>query len=410
MSRDGDPSHDDPPWYIFRDLLKDNCNEWGARKRAGFAERAQRRATRCLLNPACNFRRSAPRSTIRTRSARTTTTRCSARAAGRAAVSARRRTYGPTHGNRHKARARALLPELPPAAAHADDEPRPLRPMLRRAELAWNHGQSQQDQKELKELYVDLEMFDSQLWIRAGYQTIVWGKTELFRNQDQFNPQDIGLASLAEPRGVAHLALGAARRLVVLRRRARSRTCAPRWPSNFDEYQSTDLGVCGEPYTAARRVRALDGLIAHGYLGVGLAGCRASAGRLEQLEGDRGRRSRRVALGPLQLRGHRLLRLPGHARGSRTSFTYSRNVDPSLRPPSPHRDRGKCRNGNERHCLDRRERPRRSTTRTSSSSRRSARTPLRWRRISTRPRASRTSSAARRSPRRAEPRSSSRST
>jgi len=24
----------------------------------------------------------------------------------------------------------------------------------------------------------------------------VWGKTELFRNQDQFNPQDIGLASL----------------------------------------------------------------------------------------------------------------------------------------------------------------------------------------------------------------------
>ena len=39
-------------------------------------------------------------------------------------------------------------------------------------------------------------MFDSALWIRVGKQAVVWGKTELFRNQDRWNPQDLALASL----------------------------------------------------------------------------------------------------------------------------------------------------------------------------------------------------------------------
>ena len=39
-------------------------------------------------------------------------------------------------------------------------------------------------------------MLDNRLWMRLGRQTIVWGKTELFRSQDQFNPQDLGLSSL----------------------------------------------------------------------------------------------------------------------------------------------------------------------------------------------------------------------
>ena len=42
----------------------------------------------------------------------------------------------------------------------------------------------------------DLELLDSRLWLRIGKQSIVWGKTELFRTTDQFNPQDIALASL----------------------------------------------------------------------------------------------------------------------------------------------------------------------------------------------------------------------
>ena len=60
----------------------------------------------------------------------------------------------------------------------------------------WNRGGSQQDEKEFKEGYLDMEFFDSRLWIRAGKQNIVWGKTELFRTTDQFNPVDLALASL----------------------------------------------------------------------------------------------------------------------------------------------------------------------------------------------------------------------
>jgi hypothetical protein len=39
-------------------------------------------------------------------------------------------------------------------------------------------------------------VLDSRLWMRLGLQNIVWGKTELFRTTDQFNPQDLALASL----------------------------------------------------------------------------------------------------------------------------------------------------------------------------------------------------------------------
>ena len=61
---------------------------------------------------------------------------------------------------------------------------------------AFNRGSSQNDEGELKEVYLDIEMFDSRLWMRVGKQTIVWGKTELFRTTDQFNPQDFALANL----------------------------------------------------------------------------------------------------------------------------------------------------------------------------------------------------------------------
>ena len=67
---------------------------------------------------------------------------------------------------------------------------------FRESERAWNRGASQQDTKELKEAYVDIEVLDSRLWMRFGLQNIVWGKTELFRTTDQFNPTDLALASL----------------------------------------------------------------------------------------------------------------------------------------------------------------------------------------------------------------------
>jgi hypothetical protein len=64
------------------------------------------------------------------------------------------------------------------------------------SDRAWNRGSSQRQTRELKEAYLDIELLDSNLWLRVGKQTIVWGKTELFRTIDQFNPQDLGLASL----------------------------------------------------------------------------------------------------------------------------------------------------------------------------------------------------------------------
>src|SRR5262249_12382776 len=60
---------------------------------------------------------------------------------------------------------------------------------------AWNRGASQQRTKEVKEAYVDLETLDRRLWMRLGLQNIVWGKTEVFRTTDQFNPQDLALSS-----------------------------------------------------------------------------------------------------------------------------------------------------------------------------------------------------------------------
>ena len=96
-------------------------------------------------------------------------------------------------------------------------------------ELAWNHGASQ-DEHELKEAYLDIELFDSRLWLRVGKQTIVWGKTELFRTTDQFNPQDVALSLAAVPRGVAHRALVGARRSSRSTTSVRSRTCASSSP------------------------------------------------------------------------------------------------------------------------------------------------------------------------------------
>ena len=68
---------------------------------------------------------------------------------------------------------------------------------FRESKLAWNLGASQEDLQVVREAYVDMEVLDGALWGRLGYQTIVWGKTELFRNQDRWNPTDLGAGPLA---------------------------------------------------------------------------------------------------------------------------------------------------------------------------------------------------------------------
>lgn len=137
-------------------------------------------------------------------------------------------------------------------------------------ELAWNRGASQ-DEWELKEAYVDLEMMDSRLWIRIGKQNIVWGKTELFRTTDQFNPVDIGLASLPSLEE-SRIALWSMRAVYSLFDIGPLEDVRIEVAVNFDDFEPMDTGRCGEPYTIWPICVKSTGLWAHGTSGVGIAG------------------------------------------------------------------------------------------------------------------------------------------
>jgi hypothetical protein len=139
------------------------------------------------------------------------------------------------------------------------------------SELSWNRGASQEDEKELKELYADLELLDSRLWFRIGKQNIVWGKTELFRTTDQFNPQDLALASLPSLEE-SRIALWSARTVYSLYEVGPLDDTRLELAVNFDEMEPTDLGRCGEPYTPNPVCDKTSGLFAHGLAGFGLAG------------------------------------------------------------------------------------------------------------------------------------------
>jgi len=142
---------------------------------------------------------------------------------------------------------------------------------FREAELKWNRGASQQQTKELKEAYLDIELFDSRLWLRLGKQSIVWGKTELFRTTDQFNPQDLALATLPSLEE-SRIALWALRAVWSLYQVGPLEDVRLEFAANIDHFEGADFGQCGEPYTvnAACNIRA--GLFAHGISGFGLSG------------------------------------------------------------------------------------------------------------------------------------------
>jgi hypothetical protein len=144
-------------------------------------------------------------------------------------------------------------------------------PHFSESDLSWNRGASQDQTKELKELYFDLEFFDSRLWVRAGKQNIVWGKTELFRTTDQFNPQDLALASLPTLEE-SRIGLWALRGVWSFYDVGPLQDVRLEMAMNYDEFQPSDLGVCGEPYTIDLVCGGSFGLQIHGVLGLGLAG------------------------------------------------------------------------------------------------------------------------------------------
>jgi len=139
-------------------------------------------------------------------------------------------------------------------------------------ERAWNRGASQQDNKELKEAYVDMEFLDSRLWLRAGLQNIVWGKTELFRTTDQFNPIDIALSGPLAGLEESRIALWSARLVYSFYNVGPLDDVRFEFAANLDDFEPVDLGACGEPYTLNLVCGIPTGLWAHGLLGVGIAG------------------------------------------------------------------------------------------------------------------------------------------
>ena len=152
------------------------------------------------------------------------------------------------------------------------------------ADLEWNHGGDQRPWDELKEAYVDLETLDGRLWMRFGKQDIVWGKTELFRTTDQFDPQDLALSSLPSLEE-SRIALWSARAVYSFYDVGPLEDVRLEVAANFDRFYPTDLGKCGEPYTVWLVCGKTFGLWGHGIAGAGIAGERRPPAGYQSIKG-----------------------------------------------------------------------------------------------------------------------------
>jgi hypothetical protein len=216
-------------------------------------------------------------------------------------------------------------------------------------ELAWNRGGSQQDEKEFKEGYLDMEFFDSRLWVRAGKQNIVWGKTELFRTTDQFNPADLALASLPSLEE-SRIALWSVRGVWSFYDIGPLEDVRLELAVNLDDVEPADIGRCGEPFTALVACNKTTALWAHGLFGVALAGERRaeswwkSASGLEyggRLEFRTGRFSFQIS----DFYGYEDLPYVNRIN------SFERRVDAETGRPVRAKATGRCTTGFEDDCL-----------------------------------------------------------
>ncbi len=211
---------------------------------------------------------------------------------------------------------------------------------FRQAELEWNRGASQQDEKELKEAYLDLEMFDSRLWLRVGKQQIVWGKTELFRTTDQFNPQDFALASLPSLEE-SRIALWALRGVWSFYDVGPFEDVRLEVAINYDQFEPADLGRCGEPYTPLPVCDKTFGLQAHSFAGLAIAGERRPPNPWNSWKGlEVGARMEwrwgRFSFALTDFYGF------NDTPYTQTIYRYSRNVDPRTGRPRRLERTGSC--------------------------------------------------------------------
>jgi len=216
-------------------------------------------------------------------------------------------------------------------------------------ELQWNHGANQQLLKELRELYLDFEAAQRRLWLRVGKQTIVWGKTELFRNQDQWNPTDVALGpltSLEESR----IPVFALRGIYSFYDVGPLQDVRLELATVFDKFEPQDLGICGEPFTPRPACDKGLGLWQHGITGAGIAGEHRPPKPWHDANGlEYGARVEfrwdRFSFSVSDYYGFEDVPTP------RILFEYSRNVDPRTGRPRRAMDRGDCVTGSEPACL-----------------------------------------------------------
>jgi len=140
-------------------------------------------------------------------------------------------------------------------------------------ELQWNHGASQRT-GEFAEGYVEFETLDSQVFARVGRQIVIWGKTELFRNQDRNNPLDIGngLFGPIDEQRVAQWAADVTISPEMFMRVGPVEDLRLELLWIFDKFTPTDLGKCGEGGAVDLICLKSFGAMASGLAGIGLAG------------------------------------------------------------------------------------------------------------------------------------------
>ena len=204
----------------------------------------------------------------------------------------------------------------------------------------WNRCDSQEQTKELKEAYFDIETLDSRLWLRVGKQFIVWGKTELFRTTDQFNPLDYSIATLGSLEET-RIGLWAFRGVYSLYEVGPLQDVRIEAAFNFDEFKPNDLGNCGEPYTVNLVCNLTFGAMAHGAAGIGVAGLDRPKSPWESIKGWEGGvriefRWDKFSFAISDYYGFN--DFPSIKRIS----TYERNVDPSTGRPRAYGTRGRC--------------------------------------------------------------------
>jgi len=139
--------------------------------------------------------------------------------------------------------------------------------------LTWNHGASQREH-EFAEGYLEFEMADSQIYTRVGKLIVVWGKTELFRNQDRNNPLDIGngiFAPLEEQR-VGQWGFDVTFSPEMFMRIGPVEDLRLEVLTLVNPFEPTDLGKCGEGTAIELICLKSFGAVANGMAGIGIIG------------------------------------------------------------------------------------------------------------------------------------------